>query len=186
MNTKRMSTKTMVTIAMLTAASYILEATIHFPIFPSVTYIQYSPSEIPIVIGGMIFGPLAALLSSLAVALLAGITVGTTGIIGMLINFLSKASFAVLIAAIFKSRKTNVNMIIAFVVGSIAMVCMMVLSNIALTPLYTGVPISVIMGMLIPTIIPINAIMAVINSVLSIVIYLGISKYVKDKQYDRD
>jgi len=183
MNTKKMSTRTMVTIAMLTAASYILEATIHFPIFPSVPYIQYSPSEIPIALSGIVLGPFAALLSSLAVSLLAGITVGTTGIIGALINFLAKASFAVLIAVIVKRKKTNINFIIAFVIGTIVMVCTMVIANIALTPLYTGVPISVVIGMLLPTIIPINAVMGVINSIIVFAIYKGIEKYIKvDKQ----
>jgi len=135
-------------------------------------------------LAGIVFGPFAALLSSLAVALLAGITVGTTGIIGILINFLAKASFAILIAAIVKRRKTNINFIMAFIIGTIAMVCTMVLANIALTPLYTGVPTSVVIGMLLPAIIPINAIMGVINSVIVFAIYKGIEKYIKVDNYD--
>ncbi|MCL2341895.1 MAG: ECF transporter S component, partial [Firmicutes bacterium] len=115
MNRKKMSTRVMVTVAMLTAASYILEATIHFPIFPSVPYIQYSPSEIPIAIAAIVFGPFAALVSALAVSLLAMITVGTTGIIGAFINFLAKASFAVTIALIVKSEKVNRKFIIILV-----------------------------------------------------------------------
>ena len=183
---KKMNTKKMVAIAMFTAASYILAVTIRFPLLPQVGFIKYSPSDIPIVIGGMILGPYATILMSLASAVLEEITIGTTGIIGAIMNFGSTASFAVVMTAIYKRKRTDKNAILAFAVATVTMVATMVILNILLTPIYTGAPREAVMGMLLPAIIPVNLIKAVINSVASFTMYKGISKLVKVKKYDTD
>jgi len=92
--------------------------------------------------------------------------------------------FTIIIAIIAKRKKLNINLIIAFLAGIIVMVITMVLANIALTPLYTGVSTSVVIGMLMPAIIPINAIMGIINSVLVFAIYKGIKGYIKADEND--
>lgn len=182
---KKMSTKKMVTIAMLTAASYILAITIRFPLLPQAPFIKYSPSDIPTVIGGMIFGPFGAFMMTLAVSILEEITIGTTGIIGAVMNIASTASFAVVIAAIYKRKKTNKNAILAFCIGSIVMIITMVIMNVLLTPLYTGASTEKVIGMLLPVIIPVNLIKAIINSVVSFAIYKGISKFIKVKEFEK-
>jgi len=185
-NKTKISTKKMVTIAMLVALSYTLAVTIRFPLLPQVGFIEYSPSDIPIIIGGMIFGPIWAFIMSLAVSFLEGITIGHTGLIGVLMNICSTSAFAVTLAIIYKKSKTTKGAIIGFVVGSISLVIVMIILNILLTPIYTGVPREKVIGMLLPAIIPVNSIKAVINSVVSFAVFQGIFKYIKAKKYDQE
>ena len=111
---KKMSTKKMVTISMLTALSYIL-VFIKFPLLPQVSFITYTPSSIPIVLGGIIFGPFAAFLMSIAVALIEFITISSTGVHGLIMNAISMATYTVTIALIYKYKKTNLSLILALI-----------------------------------------------------------------------
>ena len=111
---KKISTKKLVTISMLTALSYIL-IFIKFPLFPQVPFITYTPSSIPIVIGAIIFGPFAAMLMSVAVALLEVITISTTGYFGLIMNIVSMLAFTVTIAVIYKYKKTTLGLILALI-----------------------------------------------------------------------
>ena len=111
---KKISTKKLVTISMLTALSYIL-IFIKFPILPQVSFITYTPSSIPIVIGAIIFGPFAALLMSVAVALLEFITISTTGIHGLIMNIVSMLVFTITIGLIYKYKKTTLGLILALI-----------------------------------------------------------------------
>jgi len=115
-SSKKISTKKMVTIAMLVALSYTLAVLVRFPLLPQVPFIKYSPSDIPIVIGGMIFGPFWTFIMSLAVSTLEEITIGTTGVIGAIMNACSTIAFAVTVAAIYIRRKTTKSAIIGFIV----------------------------------------------------------------------
>lgn len=111
---KKISTKKLVTISMLAALSYIL-IFIKFPLLPQVTFITYTPSSIPIVIGAIIFGPFAALLMSVAVALLEFITISTTGLHGLIMNIISMIVFTVTIAVIYRYKKTTLSLILALI-----------------------------------------------------------------------
>ena len=182
---KKMSTKKMVILAMLTAMSFVLAATIRFPLLPQAPFIKYSPSDIPIVIGGLIFGPFSAFLIALASALLEGITVGTSGIIGIIMNIVSKTSFAVIISLIYKKFATNKGLIFALIIGSIVNLISMVLLNIALTPIYTGQAVEKVIAMILPIIIPTNLIKLAINSVVSFAIFKSIFKFIKEGNYDK-
>ena len=57
--TKSMNTKKLITMAMFIAISIVLVALIHFPIFPAVSFLEYDPADISILIGTFAFGPLA-------------------------------------------------------------------------------------------------------------------------------
>ena len=71
---KKTNTKKIVTIAMLIALSYTLAAMVRFPLLPHVPFIRYSPSDIPIIIGGLIFGPFWTFIMTLIVSILRGMT----------------------------------------------------------------------------------------------------------------
>ena len=56
-------------------------------------FLTYEPKDAVLTIGGFIFGPVAGILMSLAVCVIEMVTVSTTGLIGLLMNFLSSAVF---------------------------------------------------------------------------------------------
>lgn len=59
---RRISTRQLVSMAMLGAISIVLVAVIHFPLIPAAAFLEYDPADIPILICAFAYGPLAGLL----------------------------------------------------------------------------------------------------------------------------
>ena len=84
-------TRTLVILAMLCAMAFILTAVGRIPV---VLFLKYDPKDIVIAIGGFLFGPLAALSVSVVTSIVEMLTLSDTGVIGLVMNILSSASFA--------------------------------------------------------------------------------------------
>ena len=169
MNRKKLTTKELTTLAMLTAIAYALVATIRIPI---VLFLKYEPKDVVITIGGFLMGPMASLVSTAVVALIEMFTISDTGIIGCIMNFLSTCSFAIPAALVYKRRHTMRGAIVGLIVGTVVMVCTMLLWNYLITPLYmTGTSRSDIAGMLMPVFLPFNLLKAGLNSSFILLLY---------------
>ena len=75
---KKMNTKKLTTLGVLAACSIVLVAFIHFPIFPAVSFLEYDPADIPILIGTFLFGPVWGVVLTVIVSallLLSGVVV---------------------------------------------------------------------------------------------------------------
>ena len=168
MNRKKLTTKELTTLAMLTAIAYALVATIRIPI---VLFLKYEPKDVVITIGGFLMGP-GAVLASSVVALIEMFTISETGIIGCIMNLLSTCSFAFTAAYVYKRRHTMAGAIAGLVTGTVVMVTTMLLWNYLITPLYmTGTSRSDIAGMLMPVFLPFNLLKAGLNSAFILLLY---------------
>ena len=169
MNRKKLTTKELTTLAMLTAIAYALVATVRIPI---VLFLKYEPKDVVITIGGFLLGPTAALVSAFVVALIEMFTISDTGIIGCIMNFLPTCSFAIPAALCYKHRHTMKGAIVGLLTGTVVMVGTMLLWNYLITPLYmTGTSRSDIAGMLIPVFLPFNLLKAGLNSAFILLLY---------------
>ena len=169
MNKRNFSTKELTTLAMLTAIAYALVCTARIPI---VLFLKYEPKDVIITIGGFLLGPGAVLASSGVVALIEMFSISDTGIIGCIMNLLSTCSFAFTAALIYKRRHTMGGAIAGLLVGTVVMVCTMLLWNYLITPLYmTGTSRSDIAGMLMPVFLPFNLLKAGLNSACVLLLY---------------
>ena len=72
---RRISTRQLVSMAMLGAISIVLVAVIHFPLIPAAAFLEYDPADIPILICAFAYGPLAGLLLTVVVCFIQGFTV---------------------------------------------------------------------------------------------------------------
>ena len=54
---RRISTRQLVSMAMLGAISIVLVAVIHFPLIPAAAFLEYDPADIPILICAFAYGP---------------------------------------------------------------------------------------------------------------------------------
>ena len=165
---KQNSVKRMVTLAMLTAMAYALVCLIRIPV---VVFLKYEPKDVIITIGGLLYGPMAALIISAVTALLEMISVSETGIIGAMMNLLSSACFTCTAALVYKKHRTLLGAVIGLVAGSVLMVVAMLLWNWLVTPLYMGVSREVVTTMLLPTFLPFNLLKAGLNSALVLCVY---------------
>ena len=158
----------MVMVALFCALSYAV--TLVFRI--NVSFLTFDIKDCMITIGGLLFGPLAAVSISAVTALLEAITVGDTGFYGLLMDFVSSASFAVVASLIYRYRRDLIGAVIGLVSAIFCMTAVMLGMNLLIVPLYTpGVSVAVVAKMLPTLILPFNLTKAVMNAALVLILY---------------
>lgn len=165
---KHDSVRRLVLMAMLAAVAYLLMAAIRIPV---VLFLKYEPKDTVITIAGFLLGPMASLIISAVVSLVEMISVSDTGIIGCIMNFISTCSFACVAALIYKKDRTLKGAVLGLLSGSVSMVCVMLLWNWLITPLYMGGTREAVAAMLLPVFLPFNALKAGFNSALVLALY---------------
>lgn len=171
--------------AMLTAVSVVLVTTLHFPLIPAAGFLEYDPADIPVLIGAMMLGPVPGLITLLAACAIQAMTVSASnGIIGFFMHFVASSALVLITSLIYRRKKTVLSLIIGLVAGSLAMTVLMIPLNIIFIPiLFPTVTTEVVIGMLIPAIIPFNLLKAGINSVITFAVFTPIAhvlkKYIK-------
>ena len=149
---RRISTRQLVSMAMLGAISIVLVAVIHFPLIPAAAFLEYDPADIPILICAFAYGPLAGLLLTVVVCFIQGFTVSAqSGIIGIVMHIFATGCCVL-------------------VTGSM---------NMIFTPLFMGAPLETVLALMIPAIIPFNVLKAGINGVITFFLYKSISHLMK-------
>lgn len=172
--------------AMLTALSIVLVATIHLPLIPSAPFLEYDAADIPVLIGAMMLGPVSGLIILLAVCIIQALTVSaSSGIIGFFMHFIASSVLVLIASLIYSRRKTVASLVIGLVAGSLAMTAVMIPLNIVFTGIFLGAGTQTVIGMLIPAIIPFNLLKAGINSAITFAVFAPIReilrRYVKSE-----
>ena len=167
---KRFPAKTLAVVGMLTALAF--AAKLLSTVFPNVAgFLSFDLKDVVIVIGGFLYGPLAAAAITLVVSLVEMVTVSSTGLIGLLMNVLASCAFACVAAVIYRKKHTLLGAILGLLIGTLAMTAVMLLWNWLITPLYMQVDRSVVVGMLLPTFLPFNLVKGGINATLALLLY---------------
>ena len=166
----KISTKNLSASALICAFSYILM--IISKTIPAVSgFLQFDLKDIAVTIGGFVLGPLYAILIAFVVALLEFITVSDTGLIGLIMNFISTAAFCGVASVIYSKKKTLKSAVLSLFLATISLTVIMLLWNYYITPLYMKIPRSTVASMLIPVFLPFNLIKGLINSGLILILY---------------
>ncbi|MCL1803972.1 MAG: ECF transporter S component [Eubacteriaceae bacterium] len=169
----KLSVQKLTVLAMFSALAYMfmLITLFHIAFVPSIPFLKYDPKDIVITIAGFAYGPMSALIVILIVATLELITTSTTGIIGWLMNVIATASFCCTASWFYKKTRSKQSAIIGLVCGTVALVAVMSAWNLIITPMYMGVPRSVVAAMIIPGFIPFNALKGALNAGFTLVLY---------------
>ena len=162
--------KMVVTLGMLIAIAYAV-MWVCKPIPKVAGILQFDFKDMVIVIGGLIYGPVAAAGSALLVSFIEMITASGTGPVGMLMNFVSTASFCCTAAFIYKRRRSQVGAILGLAAGVVVMVVVMLLWNYVVTPIYQKVPREVVVGMLPTVFLPFNLVKGGLNMAAALLLY---------------
>ncbi len=172
-------TKKLTVLGVLAAFSVVLMLAVRIP-FPPAPFLEYDPADIPIMIAVFLFGPWWGFALVAVVSILQGITVSAgSGIIGIIMHIAATGCFSILAGYIYKSNKTRRSAYISLTVGVIAQTAVMALMNLWLTPIYMQTPVEVVLGMMLPVIIPFNLLKAGINAVITAIIYKKIHNIFK-------
>lgn len=166
----------MVVMAIFVALAYATMFVFRF----NVTFLTFDLKDVFLTIGGLLFGPIAAVVMSLLVALLELITVGDTGFYGFIMNFVSSAVFTSVCALVYKYRKKLSGAVIGLVTAVVVMTGVMMMMNLFVTPLYMAGTTAGDVAKMIPTLLlPFNLTKAIFNAALVLLLYKPVSRTLK-------
>lgn len=169
------TTRGVTIIGILTALSIVLALYVRFPLM--VSYLEYEPGDIPILIGTFMYGPVVGLVLAAIVSLVQGFTVSaSSGLYGILMHFIATSTFVVVAGTIYAYHKTQKGAIAALSSGAVAEIAVMLGANILITPLFLNIPRSEVFPMLLPIVLPFNLIKCLINCTITFFIYKPLSR----------
>ncbi len=164
-------TRRIVGISMFVALAYAVTFVFRIPVM----FLTFDAKDAVIIIASLIYGPVSGVVISFLVALIEFITVSGTGIYGFIMNFASSAVFSAAAALIYKYKRNATGAIVAFYSASVAMISVMLILNMLVTPYYMGVSRGEVIALLPKLILPFNAAKALMNSAFAMMLYKPIT-----------
>ena len=170
---KNQRTKILVTLSMLTAVAFIMGALIRVRgIMPGAAFLTYDAKDVGILLGGFIFGPAAALLMSVVLALLEMVTISDSGPIGALMNMITSASFTCTAAFVYKKTRSLKGAVAGLALGTVAVTAVALMWNYVMIPIYQPwISRQMVANLILPALLPFNLIKSVLNAALAMMLY---------------
>ncbi|MDD2268200.1 MAG: ECF transporter S component [Eubacteriales bacterium] len=176
----------LVTLSLLAAISIVLVSIIRIPMFT--TYLEYEPADVPILIGGLMFGPAAGLLLTVVVSFIQALIFSSgSGFIGFIMHVIATGAMVALASLIYRKGKKAIEndylrLIVALIVGMLTMTATMVPMNLLLTPIFSPewTANSIWNQMMFTIIVPFNLVKSGINSAAAFVIYPIVERILKN------
>ena len=168
------STKRIAITALFCAVAAICTLLLEFPILPGVTFLKYDPSAIVALIAGFAFGPATGLVVS-TVSYIPHIATHS-GIYGMVMAMIATTSLVLPASIVYQRKTTFPGAIAGMCVGAAACLACCIAANLVVTPIYMGAPVQTVIDMIVPALLPFNAIKVAINCVGCAVLYKPIAK----------
>ena len=170
--------KRLVVLAMLAAISVVLVWAVHVPLIPVVSFLEYDPADVPILIATMAYGPVAGVVLTVVVSVIQGLTVSAgSGVYGIIMNIIATSTLVLVAGTVYRLRHTRGGAVLGLVLGTLAMGLVMMPANHFITPAFTGWPVAQVDALLIPGILPFNLLKAGLNSGVTFVVYKTVSRY---------
>ena len=166
----RWSTKRIAMYALFVALSMAVSF-VEFPIVPGVEWLKYDPSGIVSLVAGFAYGPAAAVI----VSVLGFLPHLFTNPWGTLRAVLVALALSVPAALIYRRNKTRKGAVIGIIVGAIAALAMAIVGNIIVTPFYAHMTTAQVVALIVPALLPFNALKFTIHGVVTFLIYKPIS-----------
>ena len=165
---KRSRIKNLAFMGIFTALAYVTALVIRFPVPP---FLTLDMKDAVIAIGAMACGPVSAIVMTAAVALLEFISVGDTGVYGLIMDILSSVGFAFTAALIYKYKKTFTGAIVSLIASVLTMTAVMLLANLLITPYYMGVSVAAVRGLIPKLLFPFNLLKGMLNAGVVALLY---------------
>ena len=168
----------MTTLAMLTAISCVL-VFINFP-YPLMPAFKYELADVPILIATFSFGPAAGIIVTLIASFVQAFILGQDGLMGFTMHVLASGSFVLVAGLVYRggNRHTKKGAVIGLILGVITMTVVMCFANYILDPIFYGMPKEAVAKLIVPAVIPFNAMKAGINALVTFFVYKRISNLI--------
>lgn len=172
-NTNKWDTRTLVTMALLAAIAALLSF-IEGGNFGD--FLDYDASFAVAMLGGFLFGPVPGCVIGVVSWLIHGLV--KADFWGTIMNLVCVIAYVAPAAAIYARNKSVKNAVIGLIVGSVCAVIVMLLCNLVVTPIYTGMSVETVASWILPLLLPFNVGKAAVNSVLAGVLLKPVSAMV--------
>lgn len=184
----------MVSIAMLAAIGTVLQFVV-FPIMPAFSFLKIDFSDIPILLGMFLYGPLAGVITAFVRSLLHLFLTGLApqNMVGDFASFLASSIFTLPIFYFFgKKKNIRTNRIVGLVSGILALTIFMSIANyFVITPIYLqlyGVTTQQFLGTSLASyvaigIVPFNLIKGLLVSGVFLVLHAKLLPWLSKKQH---
>lgn len=166
-------------VAVFAALAYVMHF-IHIP----VAFLNLDFKDVIMAIAGMYFGPLSGVVLSVLVPLLEFPT-GETGVYGLIMNIFSSTSFVLVASLVYKFKKTLFGAVMGLCSAVLAMVAVMMVANLYVTPYYMGVSQSAVVSLIPTMLLPFNAVKAILNAALTLCLYKPITRALKKSGFGK-
>ncbi len=166
----RWSTKRIAMYALFVALSMAVSF-VDFPIMPGVEWLKYDPSGIVSLVAGFAYGPAAAAI----VSVLGFLPHLFTNPWGTLMAVLVALALSVPAALIYRRNKTRKGAVIGIIVGAIVALVVAIVGNLIVTPFYAHMTTAQVVALIVPALLPFNALKFTIHGVVTFLIYKPIS-----------
>jgi len=162
--------------AMFAAIAYVSVVVLKFQVGG---FLTFDIKDALIAVCGMYFGPLYALAIAVTVPFLEFITISGTGVYGLIMNILASVAFSLTASLLYKYKRTFLGAIISLIGGVFAMVGIMLMANLFITPYYLKMPTEAVAKMIPTLLLPFNSVKAIINAALTLILYKPITTALK-------
>lgn len=185
---QRSNVKRMTGISMLGALAFVLMF-FAFPVIPAVPFMKVDFSDVPIIIGMFLYGPVGGTIAALIRTLLHYIqTGGDAGYpIGDAASFLATLAYCLPVYALLRSNAGKPkNMVLATSAGALSLTVIMTIANyFALIPLYMTVmnfSVGPVREYILLGVVPFNLIKGVLISIVFAVLYAKLKPWILRNQ----
>lgn len=144
---------------------------IELPLPGIVNWLKYDPSGIVCLIAGFAFGPSAAVIVSI-LGFLPHLFIDAWG---TLMAVLVALGLSVPAAFVYRRIRTRKGALLGILLGAIVALIVAIVGNLIVTPFYTGWPVSAVVAMIVPVLLPFNLFKFTIHGVVTFLIYKPIS-----------
>ena len=166
----RWSTKRIAMYALFVALSMVVSF-IEFPIIPGVQWLKYDPSGIVCLVAGFAYGPAAAAI----VSVLGFVPHLFADPWGTLMAVLVALALSVPAACIYRRNTTRKGALIGIIVGAVVALAAAIVGNIIVTPFYAHMTTAQVVALIVPALLPFNALKFTIHGVVTFLVYKPIS-----------
>lgn len=178
-NTNRWDTRQLVTMSLLCAIGVLLSF-IEFPLLPAAPFLKFDASIMPAMVCGFAYGPAAGLACGIVGTIIHGIIMADYW--GAIMNVLVIIGYVLPAALIYRKMRTMKGAVLGLAAAVACSIVMAIVGNLAITPIYLNTPVEVVVGMIVPVLVPFNIVKALINSVLTLIVYKSISNLITPKK----
>lgn len=180
-NSYNLKIKKLVAMSVFTALAYV----IHFVHIP-VGFLNLDFKDVVTAVCGMYFGPLAGVAIAVLVPVLEFVTVGTTGVYGLIMNVIGSVTFVGTASVIYRFKRTLSGAVVGLVSAVLSMTAVMMAANLLITPYYMGVSTSEVAGLIPTLLLPFNAVKAILNASLTMCVYKPLTAILRKSGLGRE